>query len=69
MLIYEYKCKNCGEISEFLVGIGKKEELTCKKCGGKNLERILSTFGVRVGSSSTDISSCPTCSTGTCNLS
>jgi putative FmdB family regulatory protein len=64
MPIYEYKCKDCGEIFDFLV-IKKSEKPKCKKCGSVNLEKHFSAFGVRKGDSSSGSSSCPT---GTCPL-
>jgi len=43
MPIYEYRCNNCGTISEFLVGISSKgDTLTCKQCGSSHLEKMLS---------------------------
>ena len=42
MPIYEYRCKVCGKISEYLIGMGKDENVSCKKCGSKEMERILS---------------------------
>ena len=43
MPIYEYKCKDCGKISEFLVGVGQdKLEIKCSHCGGAKLDRIIS---------------------------
>ncbi|MGQ9776380.1 MAG: FmdB family zinc ribbon protein [Thermodesulfobacteriota bacterium] len=43
MPIYEYRCNDCGAISEFLVGVTSKgEALTCKQCGGSQLEKMLS---------------------------
>lgn len=43
MPIYEYRCNQCGTVSEFLVGIGSKSEaLTCKQCGSSHLEKMLS---------------------------
>ncbi|MFC1658800.1 FmdB family zinc ribbon protein [Candidatus Omnitrophota bacterium] len=33
MPIYEYQCKDCGKISEFLEGVGKdKIEKVCRHC-------------------------------------
>jgi putative FmdB family regulatory protein len=41
--IYEYRCSQCGEISEMLVGAGPgTETLSCKHCGSGDLEKILS---------------------------
>ena len=43
MPIYEYRCNQCGEISEILVGLSAgSEELTCKYCGSTDLKKILS---------------------------
>lgn len=42
MPIYEYKCKVCGSISEFLTSTDNKERLFCKNCGSLDLEKIIS---------------------------
>ncbi|MCK4352271.1 zinc ribbon domain-containing protein [candidate division WOR-3 bacterium] len=69
MPVYSYKCKECNEEFDLLIGVGKgNKELKCPKCGSQKLERLLSSFGVRMGGLSTGSSSCPTCSTGTCSL-
>jgi putative FmdB family regulatory protein len=47
MPIYEFRCEECGKISEFL--ILKKEEVFmpyCKKCKSKNVKRVLSRIRV-----------------------
>ncbi|MDI6793769.1 MAG: zinc ribbon domain-containing protein [bacterium] len=41
MPIYEYKCESCNEKFELLQGIN--EALECKRCGSKELTRLLST--------------------------
>ena len=48
MPIWEYRCRDCGRVSEFLVGVTKVEEvLSCKGCGSKELEKLFpSSFGV-----------------------
>jgi len=33
MPIYEYRCKICGATSEYLMGVGKDENIFCKECG------------------------------------
>jgi len=44
MPIHEYKCADCGEISEFIVGIGRNsDELVCRGCGGVRLECLISS--------------------------
>ena len=43
MPIYEYRCSNCGATSEFLVGIGSKDNpLHCRQCGSSQLEKMIS---------------------------
>jgi putative FmdB family regulatory protein len=68
MPIYSYKCKDCGEQFDLLVGMtAEKAQLKCSKCNSKNIEKVISTFSVggQRGSSSTGSScstgSCPTC--------
>lgn len=57
MPVYEYKCESCGHKNGFLepvggakksffasiLGIGARK---CEKCGGKKLERIISSISV-----------------------
>jgi putative FmdB family regulatory protein len=43
MPIYEYRCNDCGAVSEFLVGMGSQSKpLSCKQCGSSQLEKMLS---------------------------
>ena len=43
MPIYEYKCQECGELSEFRIStLSDTEKLTCKNCGSQNLDRKIS---------------------------
>ena len=50
MPIYEYKCSDCGETSELLVGIGRNsDELVCRSCGGSRLEPLLSAPATVMG--------------------
>ncbi len=45
MPIYEYHCKKCNTIYQFLVNSSRKEEeLECPNCHIKNLERVMSRF-------------------------
>jgi putative FmdB family regulatory protein len=46
MPIYEYKCKVCSSISEFLTGADNKKPLFCKKCGSLDIERIMSAASI-----------------------
>ena len=72
MALYEYKCKDCGAVSEYLV-FSDSEKLSCKSCGSEKLEKLLSSFAVSVKStqSSTGESSCPygnRCNSGNCGM-
>ena len=42
MPIYEYQCKGCGNSFEVLQGINETPELSCRKCDGGSIERVLS---------------------------
>lgn len=62
MPIYEYKCKDCGEISELLVGIGRNsDELSCRSCGGNQLEKLMSAAAVSIPYTAPSQSPASTC--------
>jgi putative FmdB family regulatory protein len=43
MPLYEYRCRACGKVTEFLVrGETGREAPLCPECGGADLERLLS---------------------------
>jgi putative FmdB family regulatory protein len=64
MAIFEYKCDQCGKISEFLVKSGKGGKITCAHCGSSKMTKQLSVFspGVKQG----DSKRCHGCSDDTC---
>jgi len=67
MPLFEYRCKKCGHVSEFLERAQSESQHKCEQCGSEKTEKILSTFAVGEGKSSGSTgSSCPT---GTCPLS
>ncbi|MCG8401423.1 MAG: zinc ribbon domain-containing protein [Firmicutes bacterium] len=50
MPIYEFKCLDCGTITEVLVlSLTRGEGCACGKCGGKKTEKIISRPVVRTG--------------------
>ncbi len=67
MALYEYKCKDCGHISEILTG---SEQAKCDKCGSEKMEKILSSFAVSMKQTSSAPHSCPGggCCGGACGL-
>jgi putative FmdB family regulatory protein len=47
MPIYEYRCKECGKISEFLqIRMDETFVPQCKRCKGKKMSRVLSKVRV-----------------------
>jgi putative FmdB family regulatory protein len=41
MPIYEYRCDNCGKVSEVLI-LGASKQPRCGHCGGTNLTKLVS---------------------------
>ncbi len=68
MPIYEFSCKKCGKCFEALVSIGAEKNVACPECGSKDIQKLISCFGIGGGSSriSSSSSSCTTCSTSSC---
>jgi len=64
MPIYEYKCDQCGKISEFLVTFGDTRAKTCSHCGAKKLHKQLSVFAPRIKEG--DSKKCLGCTDNTC---
>ncbi len=47
MPLYEFKCKKCGGINEFLANLGEEaESFVCKNCKSADLEKVLSVANV-----------------------
>jgi len=47
MPIYEYRCEDCGKISEFLlIRTDEISKIQCKRCKGQKLSRVLSRVRV-----------------------
>ena len=66
MPIFEYKCNDCGMVSEFLEKSWKAQQHRCSKCGSSNLQKMLSGFVV--GQSKAVSSSCETCHGSQCQM-
>ena len=53
MPMYEYRCDDCGAVSEFLTGVSKEEpEIVCSGCGGANLKKLISLSNFTMARSS-----------------
>lgn len=76
MPIYDYKCQECGNVSEIFIRSADSEEIKCSSCGSKNLERLISaSYMIRMNASAPGTTCCgrterceiPPCSSdGTC---
>lgn len=71
MPIYEFRCLECNEISEFIfTSSDETQEIKCQSCGGCELERVLSTSNFSIASDAKPdlpVVSSKTCSTGSCS--
>jgi putative FmdB family regulatory protein len=51
MPLYEYQCRGCGTVNEYLVGVGSDAPaLECESCGSTKLEKMMSIVSVSRGS-------------------
>ena len=77
MPIFEYKCGQCGHVTEVLTKSRRAARPTCEKCGGSEMTKLLSGFAVGQGKSAggascdscASLPSCGGCPGGTCSLS
>jgi len=67
--MFEYRCKKCGRVTEFLESAGAEGKHRCQECGSTSMVKLLSTFGVKVASGSSQEPVCASCPTGTCPFS
>ena len=58
MPIFEYRCRECGGKFEMIVS-SSKSAVTCRSCGSKKVEQLLSVFAVAGGSSAAAAASEP----------
>ncbi len=50
MPIYEFKCQDCGKISEILV-FSSENQIECPECNSNNLKKLMSATSSLTGSS------------------
>ena len=51
MPIYEYKCEDCGAVSEIIV-FSADDEVTCRSCSGTKLTKLMSAHNTTSSSGS-----------------
>ena len=45
MPIYEYRCRSCSEVTAlFVKSMSTEIEASCGRCGGEEVERVISSF-------------------------
>ncbi len=65
MPLFEYKCTQCGHVTEFLEKPGSRKRHACEKCGSPETEKALSSFTAQArGPGRRD--ECPTCTGPSC---
>ena len=38
--VFDFKCRECGDISQHLYKLGEEQDLECKVCGSKELDKL-----------------------------
>jgi putative FmdB family regulatory protein len=63
MPIFEYKCSDCGKVTEFLEQADSKAARLCAGCGSKKLTKQFSTFSAHIKQPAVG-SKCHSCPSG-----
>lgn len=66
MPLYEYKCASCGKMFEQLMRSSSDRPDACPKCGGKRLEKQLSSFSAAVHEHTSLPCASGSCPSGSC---
>lgn len=70
MPMYEYRCTECGRITEFLESSSARGPHACEHCGSKKTEKAFSTFAAQMGGGRSEAPACEgQCRTGACPFS
>ena len=62
MPIFEYKCQQCGHVTEVLQKSRKAAKQVCAQCGSSDTKKMLSGFAVGQGKSAAP--ACDSCAAG-----
>lgn len=66
MPIYEYRCDECGKVSEFLIGVTQeKSDIKCAACGSTKMQKVLSRSNI-AASNDTECGGCDVRSKSCC---
>lgn len=62
MPIYEYRCRECGDVFDAFQRVGEGgDKLNCPKCGAPRPEKLFSSFASTGGGSDSDFSTGSSC--------
>jgi putative FmdB family regulatory protein len=73
MPLYDFKCHECGRVSEILLSNADTQDVLCPECGSSNLEKLISSsYMIKTASEAPGTTCCgradrcdtPPCSTG-----
>ena len=68
MPVFEYKCADCGKISEFLERNSSQKKKNCPGCGSDKMQKLPSTFAGIV-KHKPESQACDGCPSGSCPYS
>jgi putative FmdB family regulatory protein len=68
MPLVEYRCEDCGHVSEVLVRAADERNPACPECGSAKTRRMISAFAARVAPSKQPASRCETCPHDACPM-
>ena len=69
MRFVDYKCQDCGEISELFIRGDDESQIKCEKCGCSDMVKVFAPVGLKSNSPDSGFSpgsSCGGCSGGDC---
>ena len=73
MPIYDFKCQECGKVSEIFIRGKDSEKIKCPVCGSDNMERLITaSYMIKVGTSASGTTCCgrtERCETPPCSAS
>lgn len=61
MRFVDYKCENCGEVSELFIRGNDDSQIKCEKCGCNKMVKVFAAVGLKSSSPDNGFSSGPSC--------
>ncbi|MHC4592716.1 MAG: FmdB family zinc ribbon protein [Planctomycetota bacterium] len=68
MPLLEYRCRDCGHVTEVLVKADAGNTPACEECEGENTERVLSPFSARIAPEASPSAGCSSCPDDSCPM-